>query len=130
MSRIRRTTPWWAGAIVVVAALMSQRTAAADQPVHEVPIVASKYRFEPSTIQMIAGEPVRLVVRSNDGTHGFSVPKLKIDERVPKTGEAVTAEFTAPPAGHYEIACSEFCGFGHGHMKAELISVAPVTTTR
>jgi cytochrome c oxidase subunit II len=127
---IRRGLLLWGGAIVAAAALMSQRTAAADQPVHEVQIVASKYQFEPSTIQVIAGEPVRLVVRSKNGTHGFSVPKLKIDERVQKTGDPVTVEFTAPPEGHYEIACSEFCGFGHGHMKAELISVAPVTTTR
>jgi cytochrome c oxidase subunit 2 len=122
-------TPW-SGAIVVAAALMSQRTAGAAEPVHEVQIVAGKYQFEPSTIQVTAGEPVRLVVRSKNGTHGFSVPTLKIDERVPKTGDPVTVEFTAPPAGRYEIACSEFCGFGHGHMKAELISVAPVTTTR
>jgi heme/copper-type cytochrome/quinol oxidase subunit 2 len=130
MSRIGRSLPGLAGAIVAAAALMAQRPAAADQPVHEVQIVASKYQFEPSTIQVIAGEPVRLVVRSKNGTHGFSVPTLKIDERVPKTGDPVTVEFTAPPAGHYDIACSEFCGFGHGHMKAELISVAPVTTTR
>jgi heme/copper-type cytochrome/quinol oxidase subunit 2 len=39
-------------------------------------------------------------------------------------------EFTAPAVGHYEIACSEFCGSGHGHMKAALISVAPVSTNR
>jgi heme/copper-type cytochrome/quinol oxidase subunit 2 len=130
MSGIRRATHQWRGAIVVAAALMSQRTAAADQPVHEVQIVASKYTFEPSTIQVTAGEPVRLVLRSKNGTHGFSVPKLKIDERIPKTGDPVTVEFTAPPAGHYEIACSEFCGFGHSHMKAELISVTPVTTSR
>jgi cytochrome c oxidase subunit 2 len=130
MSGIGRTMPRWGGALAVAAALMSQRGAAADQSVHEVQIVASKYQFEPATIQVIAGEPVRLVVRSKDGTHGFSVPKLKIDEVVPKTGDPVTVEFTAPPAGHYEIACSEFCGVGHGHMKAELISVAPVTTTR
>jgi cytochrome c oxidase subunit 2 len=131
MSGIGRTMPRWGGALVVAAALMSQRTAAADdQPVHEVQIVASKYQFEPSTIQVIAGEPVRLVVRSKNGTHGFSIPKLKIDERVQKTGDPVTVEFIAPPAGHFEIACSKFCGFGHGHMKAELISTAPVTTTR
>ena len=28
------------------------------------------------------------------------------------------------PAGRYEIACSEFCGSGHGQMKAALVSVA------
>ena len=27
-------------------------------------------------------------------------------------------------AGRYEIDCSEFCGSGHGRMKAALVSVA------
>ena len=110
--------------------LMWSRAAAADRPVHEVQIVARKYTFEPSTIQVTAGESVRLVVRSQDGTHGLAIPKLKIDVRVPKTGDPVIIEFTAPPAGHYQVACSEFCGIGHGQMKAALISVPVTTTTR
>jgi cytochrome c oxidase subunit 2 len=119
----------WSGAIVVAVVLMLHRTAASDQPVHEVQIVASKFMYEPSTIQVTAGEPVRLVVRSKDRTHGFSIPRLKVDVLVPKTGDNVTVELTAPPPGRYEIACSEFCGSGHGQMKAALISVAAVMTT-
>ena len=130
MNVMRRTMSWSGRAILVVALLMSHRAAAVDRRVHEVQIVASKYRFEPSTIEVTAGESVSLVVRSTDGTHGFSIPKLKIDVRVPKTGDPVTVEFTAPPAGQYQIACSEFCGIGHGHMKAGLVSVPAFTTTR
>jgi len=40
----------------------------------------------------------------------------------------VVVEFTAPRAGRYEIACSEFCGSGHGQMKAALVSVAATPT--
>jgi len=130
MSVMRRTRSRWAGAILVAAVLMAHRAAAADRGAHEVQIIASKYRFEPSTIQVTAGESVRLVVRSTDGTHGLSIPKLKIDVRVPKTGDPVTVEFTAPPPGQYQIACSEFCGIGHGRMNADLVSLPAVTTTR
>ena len=130
MSVMRRTMTSWGGAMLVAAVLMSQRAVAADPAVHEVQIVASKYKFEPSTIQVTAGESVRLVVRSKDGPHGFSIPKLKIDVRIPKTGDPVTVEFTAPPPGQYQIACSELCGIGHGQMKAALTSVAALTTTR
>jgi len=42
----------------------------------------------------------------------------------------VTVEFTAPAVGRYEIACSEFCGSGHGQMKAALVSVSPTQTSR
>jgi cytochrome c oxidase subunit II len=115
------------GAALMMAAASSGRTA---PPVHEVNVVAKKFSFEPATIQVVAGEPVRLVVRSADVTHGFSIRELKIDLQVPKGGEPVVAEFTAPPAGRYEVACSEFCGSGHGQMKAALVSVAPTTTTR
>jgi cytochrome c oxidase subunit 2 len=118
------------GVLFLAGVLMPHETATADQTVHEVQILASNFTYEPSTIQVVAGEPVRLVVRSKEGSHGFSIPKLKIDVHAPKTGEPVTVEFTAPPAGRYEIACSEFCGSGHGQMKAALISSAAVTTIR
>jgi cytochrome c oxidase subunit II len=73
--------------------------------------------------------PVRLVLRSADSVHGFAVRDLKIDVQIPKGGEPVVVEFTAPPAGRYEIACSEFCGNGHGQMKAAIVSVAAPTRT-
>ena len=120
----------WGGATALAAVLMVTGTAAADRPIHEIQITASRYAFDPVTIQVNAGEPLRVVIRSTDGVHGFSIPKLKIDVKVPKGGDPVMVEFTAPAAGRYEIACSEFCGRGHGQMKAALISVAPVTTNR
>ena len=119
----------WGGAAMTVV-LMALGTAAADRPVHEIEVTASRYAFEPATIQVNAGEPVRIVIRSADGVHGFAIPALKVDAPVPKGGDAVKVEFTAPPAGLYEIACSEFCGRGHGQMKAALISVGPTQTSR
>ena len=110
--------------------LVSHQMAAADRPVHEVQVLAGKFAFDPPTIQVTTGEPVRHVIRSKDTVHGFSIPKLQIDVQVPKGGDPVTVEFTAPAVGHYEIACSEFCGSGHGHMKAALVSVGPTQTNR
>jgi cytochrome c oxidase subunit 2 len=120
----------WGGATALAAMLMVRGTAAADRSVHEIQITASRYAFDPATIQVNAGEPVRIVIRSKDGVHGFSIPKLKIDVPVPKGGDPVTVEFTAPTAGRHEIACSEFCGSGHGRMKAALVSVGPTQTSR
>ena len=118
------------GLVLIATALIRPRIAAAEQPVHEVQILARRFTFEPAAIQVVAGEPVRLVVRSKEGVHGFAIPRLKIDLHVPDGGEPVTAEFTAPAAGEYEIACSEFCGRGHGQMKAVLVSVAANRTNR
>jgi cytochrome c oxidase subunit 2 len=121
----RRTPVAWCGLALIVTTLTGPRV---GQPVHEVQVVASRFTFEPATIQVIAGESVRLVVRSKDGTHGFAIPKLKIDLHVPDNGEPVTTEFTAPEAGEYEIACSEFCGHGHGQMKAVFLSISATRT--
>jgi cytochrome c oxidase subunit 2 len=115
---------------VLAAALMVRGTAAADRSVHEIQITASRYAFDPVTIQVNAGEAVRLVIRSADGVHGFAIPTLKIDVLVPKGGDPATVEFTAPAPGRYEIACSEFCGSGHGRMKAALLSIAPTRTNQ
>ena len=117
-------------AAALAAVLVVTGTAAADRPVHEIRITASRYAFEPATIHVNAGEPVRVAIRSTDGVHGFSIPALKIDVQVPKGGDPVAVEFTAPAAGRYDIACSEFCGSGHGHMKAALVSAGPTQTNR
>jgi cytochrome c oxidase subunit 2 len=119
---------------VIIPALVALSQVPADgvaetpaRPAHALHVVAKRYAFEPATLEVAAGEPVRLLVRSEDGTHGFAIPKLKIDVQIPKGGEPVVVEFLAPPPGRFEIACSEFCGNGHGQMKAALIS-RPVQT--
>ena len=115
---------------IALAAALVTGTVRGGEPVHEVQVVAKKFGFDPSTITVRAGEPVRLVIRSADTTHGFSIRDLHIDVQVPRGGDPVAVEFTAPPPGRYEIACSEFCGSGHGQMKAAVVSTAPNTTPR
>jgi heme/copper-type cytochrome/quinol oxidase subunit 2 len=126
----RRAASAWCGLALVVTAGTWTGLAAGEQPVHEVQVIASRFTFEPATIQVVAGESVRLVVRSKDGTHGFAIPRLKIDLHIPDNGAPVTADFTAPAAGEYEIACSEFCGRGHAQMKAALVSISATKTNR
>ena len=128
MSSRRHLTTFCCGVAIIATVLIGYRLAAAGQPVHEVQIVASRYAFEPAMVQLVAGESVRLVVRSKDGTHGFAIPKLKIDLHLPSSGESATTEFIAPAAGEYEVACSEFCGHGHGQMKAMVVIVPAVRT--
>lgn len=120
---------FFATAIVLVGfSLVLRASPSRVNPVHEVQVVAKQFAFEPAVIQVTAGEPVRLVIRSADRVHGFSIRDLNVDVQIPRSGNVVV-EFTAPRAGRYEIACSEFCGSGHGQMKAVLVSVAATPTT-
>jgi heme/copper-type cytochrome/quinol oxidase subunit 2 len=118
-------------AIVIVAIVLKSSSAGAGaDPVPEVQVVAKQFGFEPSIIQVVAGQPMRLVIRSGDAVHGFAIRDLNIDVQIPRGGTTVVVEFTAPRAGRYEITCSEFCGSGHGHMKAALVSVMATPATR
>ena len=115
--------------VVAATAALAMPRMHADQPLHEVQVVARRFAFVPQVINVTAGEPVRLVIRSDDGIHGFAIRELHIDVQIPRGREAAV-EFTAPPAGRYEVACSEFCGNGHAQMKAVLVSTAPARTPR
>jgi hypothetical protein len=80
----RRLRQWWRASIAT-AAILSPHAAAADQPVHDIQVAATQYAFE----------SVRLVIRSKDVVHGFSIPDLNIDARIPTGGQPVTLEFVA-----------------------------------
>jgi cytochrome c oxidase subunit II len=88
-------------------------------------VVAERFHFSPDRFEVTRGDHVRLSIRSLDGTHGFSIRKLKVDIEVPRTGEPVTVEFDADRAGQFPITCSEYCGRGHKEMKALLVVNEP-----
>ena len=102
-----------------------QTTVAAQEPEAKVfEVVAKRFEFEPSTIEVTEGDRVRLLVRSADGPHGVEIKQLKVKKAVPraKPGDSpVTIEFTASSAGEFPILCSEYCGKGHEDMKGTLI---------
>lgn len=116
MARKRVWVLLTAGLFAVLAASLAQ-----EQPeVREIAITAKKYEFAPSEIRVRQGEKVRLSITALDRKHGFKIEALSIDSELPK-GEVVTVEFTASEPGTFPIACSKFCGFGHGKMKGQLI---------
>jgi len=95
-----------------------------SRPARVFEMTASRFKFEPATLQVTEGDRVRLTLRSGDTEHGFAIKKLNVKVAVPKTGEPVTVEFVAGKAGTYDFKCSEYCGSGHGRMKGQLV-VAP-----
>ena len=125
---MKRTVLLLIGLAVAMTGSVGKSVANDADRVHIVQVVARTFTFEPAAILVTAGEPVLLVIRSADTVHGFAIRDLKVDVQVPRGGEGVTVAFTAPPAGQYEISCDEFCGIGHGQMKAALVSVNPPPT--
>lgn len=97
-----------------------QDPAAASAP-REIPVVAKRFTFEPSRIEVTEGERIRLVVSSADGVHGVEIKKFKVNKKVPRGGEEITIDFVASAVGEFPILCSEYCGKDHEEMKGTLV---------
>ena len=97
------------------------RARSEDATVHTFEITASRFQYEPETLEVMQAELVRLILRSTDTTHGIAIPAFDVKVVIPKGGESVTVEFVADRAGSFPFKCSEYCGSGHRRMKGRLI---------
>ncbi len=89
-----------------------------------VKVTAKKYDFEPSTISVVRGRPVRLEITAVDHDHGIEIKELGVKQKLQK-GKATVVEFTPDKAGTFEFHCSVFCGLGHHGMKGTLVVAEP-----
>ncbi len=90
-----------------------------------VQIVAERFTFTPSRIEVAVGTTVEIHIRSEDTDHGFHIVggrNVIIPKR--RQGEAVVV-FEADEPGTYRFECSKLCGAGHNFMKGEIIVTAP-----
>jgi cytochrome c oxidase subunit 2 len=107
----------WRIAAVLVALFSAGAISASnagDTP-KRIEITASKYSFSPSEITLKKGEPVVLVLSTEDVTHGLKVKELNIKVDI-KKGHPEEIPLTPTQVGHFEGKCSHFCGKGHGSM--------------
>jgi cytochrome c oxidase subunit 2 len=108
-------------ALVTIIATSVSGSAAPPADPRVVDVIARRFEFEPSMITVTVGEPVRLMVRSGDGLHGFEIKKFKINKDIPRGGEAVIINFTPNAVGEFPIMCSEYCGDHHEDMHGMLV---------
>jgi cytochrome c oxidase subunit II len=84
-----------------------------------IEITAKRFSYEPAAITLKRGEPVELVLRSLDVSHGLKFGELGIEMKASK-GRAGEVEFTPEKTGDFVGHCSVFCGRGHGEMHMTL----------
>ena len=99
-------------------AFAAARLAAEAPP--EVRIGAKKFEFHPTEVTVRLGQPVLLVLTSEDRIHGFKIPDLGIrTDMIP--GQETRLAFTPSNAGRFTFFCDIFCGEGHDEMDGTLI---------
>jgi cytochrome c oxidase subunit 2 len=122
MSMTRQRPGYLVLAIALLAAAVAPGgSSAQSQEPRLIEVVAKRFAFEPSEIEVTVGERVRLSVVSADGVHGIEIKKVKVKKEIPRGTEPVMIEFTATEAGRFPIVCSEYCGNGHDDMKGTLV---------
>lgn len=84
-------------------------------------VTATRFHFEPESLEVEQGDHVVVSLRSADVKHGFSLKPYGIKTTIPKGGEAVAVEFTADKPGTFSFSCSEYCGPRHSSMKGQLV---------
>ncbi len=81
---------------------------------------------DPPTMVVPVGEPVKLLLKSQDVIHSFFVPHFLIKRDVIPfpDGHLNTLEFTVRNPGTYAGQCAEFCGTAHAQMTFSVKAVS------
>ena len=81
-------------------------------------------RREIDELHLPAGQPVRLVLSTEDAIHSFFVPAFRIkQDAVP--GRYTSIRFTPTRPGEYRLHCAEYCGTDHARMGGRVVVLAP-----
>jgi cytochrome c oxidase subunit 2 len=90
---------------------------------YEINVVARQWSWQfkypngldDSILHVPAGQPVRLVMRSEDVIHSLSIPDFRVKmDIVP--GRYTRTWFRADEPGEHELYCTEYCGTSHSTM--------------
>jgi cytochrome c oxidase subunit 2 len=95
------------------------QSAPAQQTPRRIEVTAKRFDFAPGDITLKKGEPVVLVLKSVDVSHGIRFKELGIETKAAK-GQTSELAFTPDKTGTFVGHCSVFCGSGHGKMTLTL----------
>ncbi|ARN83238.1 cytochrome c oxidase subunit II [Methylocystis bryophila] len=75
------------------------------------------------------GQPVQLIMTSEDVIHSLFLPALRLKQDV-LPGRYTYLWFTADKPGVYHLMCAEYCGTGHSRMVGRLVLMTPEDYSR
>lgn len=81
-------------------------------------------RREINELHVPLGQPVRLVMTSQDVIHSFFVPAFRMKQDV-LPGRYTSQWFTPSRVGEYHLFCSQYCGTSHAQMVGRVVVLRP-----
>jgi cytochrome c oxidase subunit II len=86
-------------------------------------------RREINELHVPLGQPVRLVMTSQDAIHSFYVPAFRLKQDV-VPGRYTGLWFTATQLGEFRLFCAEYCGSEHSQMMGRIVVMQPAEYAR
>ena len=86
-------------------------------------LTARNYAFEPSKLEVIKDDLVRLTIEGTDQVHSFAIDEYRIAKRI-APGSTVTIEFRAERAGTFTYYCNIATDPGCKAMRGTLVVTA------
>lgn len=99
----------------------------------EITVVAKQWMWkvqhpegqsEIDELHVPAGQPIKLVMTSQDVIHDFFVPAFRVKKDV-LPGRYTTVWFEATKPGSYQLFCSQYCGTQHSGMVGRIVVMEP-----
>lgn len=84
---------------------------------------------EINALHVPLGEPIRLLMTSEDVIHSFYVPAFRVKQDV-LPGRYTQLWFKATETGRFDLYCAEYCGSDHATMRGEVDVLAPAEYAR
>jgi cytochrome c oxidase subunit II len=81
-------------------------------------------RREINELHVPLGEPVRLVMTSQDAIHSFFVPAFRLKQDV-VPGRYTGLWFLPTRLGEFQLFCAEYCGSEHAQMLGRIVVMRP-----
>jgi cytochrome c oxidase subunit II len=106
------------GCLVMGSLALSGFSPAPDAP-QRIEVSVKKFAYSPAEITLKKGEPVVLVLTTEDVSHGLKFTGLNLNTKIEK-GKPAELTFTPDKVGDFVGHCSVFCGSGHGSMTLTL----------
>lgn len=106
------------GCLAMGSLALSGFSPAPDAP-RRIEVSVKKFSYTPGEITLKKGEPVVLVLTTEDVSHGVKFKELNLNAKFDK-GKPAELAFTPDKVGDFVGHCSVFCGSGHGSMTLTL----------
>jgi cytochrome c oxidase subunit 2 len=81
-------------------------------------------RREIDELHVPLGQPVELIMTSQDVIHSFFIPAFRAKQDV-LPGRYTSLWFTANRAGRFNLFCAEYCGTDHANMHGSVVVLRP-----